>query len=226
MQFDRYRNRRTAASRRQVRNISPALESLEDRALLQYGGYYPPPMMPPPTPTPPKATGIVTKAPHFYRFYTGPRLAELNAVKATAKLASNGNFTFTGTNAGAIKQAPAVYVWGIDRSGGLAAGPFTGVPNVKFDAVVIVSFNGPSSPPSAEVVDLASGTTTNLPAGSASIHGKTVTVTVPGSLLPSTGLSPSQYRFNYWPEDGIGHSSAAVASFLPGSTTARVGTSK
>ena len=86
-------------------------------------------------------TGIVTKAPHFYQFYTGPKWAELNAVKASGELSPNGTFTFTGTNKGAIKKAPAVYVWGIDRNGNLPPGPFTDRPNVKFDALVIVSLN-------------------------------------------------------------------------------------
>ena len=46
----------------------------------------------------PTASGVVTKSPHFYPFYTGPRWAELNAVKASARLEANGEFTFTGTN--------------------------------------------------------------------------------------------------------------------------------
>ena len=93
-----------------------------------------------------KPTGIVTKAPHFYQFYTGPKWAELNAVKASAELSPNGTFTFTGTNQGAIKKAPAVYVWGIDRNGNLPSGPFTDRPNVKFDAVVVVSLNSALTP--------------------------------------------------------------------------------
>ena len=44
--------------------------------------------------------------------------------------------------------------------------------------------------PTAQVVDLVSGAATDLPAGSAHIKGRTVTVQVPGSLLPSTGLAP------------------------------------
>jgi hypothetical protein len=172
-----------------------------------------------------KPTGIVTKAPHFYQFYTGPKWAELNAVKASAELSPNGAFTFTGTNQGAIKKTPAVYVWGIDRNGNLPSGPFTDRPNIKFDAVVVVSLNSTLTP-TATVVDLASGTTTVLPSGSVSIHGHTVTVKVSASLLPSTGLAPSQYRFNFWPEDGGPPVSASVASFAPEFTTAQVGTSK
>jgi hypothetical protein len=168
-------------------------------------------------------SGIVTKSPHFYPFYKGPKLSELNAVKASGELSKNGNFTFTGTSQGRITKAPAVFVWGIDRSGNLPPGPFTDRPNVKFDALVVVTLNA-SHKPSTMVIDMANGTTTDLPSGSASIKGNTVSVNVPGSLLPSTGLAPSQYRFNYWPEDGQAPSSASVASFAPEFTTARVGT--
>jgi hypothetical protein len=172
-----------------------------------------------------RATGIVTKAPHFYEFYTGPKWAELNAVKASGELSRRGSFIFTGTNQGRINQAPAVYVWGIDRSGNLSPGPFMNRPNIRFDAVVIVKLDS-SLTPSASVVDLANGKATDLPSGSAQIHGRTVTVTVPTSLLPSTGLPMSQYRFNYWPEDGGPPISSSVASFLPEFTTVQVGTTR
>jgi hypothetical protein len=170
-----------------------------------------------------KATGVVAKAPHFYEFYTGPKSAELNAVKASAELSPQGIFTFTGTNQGAIKKGPAVYVWGVDRNGNLPPGPFTDRPNIKFDAVVVVSLSSTLTP-SAEVVDLASGTTTALPASAVNIQGHTVSVKLSASLLPSTGLAPSQYRFNFWPEDGGPPVSASVASFVPEFTTAQVGT--
>ena len=171
-----------------------------------------------------KVTGIVTKTPQFNPLYTGPKLAELNAVKASAKLSADGSmFTFAGTNQGRINKAPAVYVWGLDRNGNLPPGPFAGHPNVRFDAVVVVSLDS-SLTPTASVTDFASGITTALPAGSASISGRTVSVSVPSSLLPSTGLAPSQYRFNYWPEDGITPAtSAVVASFLPATSDAQVG---
>jgi hypothetical protein len=189
----------------------------------------------PPSPTPGggglkghhthRPTGIVTKTAHFYPFYTGPKLAELNAVSASGVLTKQGNFVFTGTNKGRIDQAPAVYVWGIDRSGNLSSGPFTARPNVKFDAVVVVTLDQ-SLQPRAFVVDVTTEAMTNLPAGSASIHGKTVSVTVPASVLPSTGLALAQYRFNYWPEDGGPPGSSSVASFAPESTTVQVGASR
>jgi hypothetical protein len=169
-----------------------------------------------------KITGMVSKSAHFYQAYTGPKLKELNAVKASGELSLDGNFTFTGTEQATINKAPAVFVWGIDRSGNLPAGTFVNRPNIKFDAVVVVTLNS-SLTPSAMVTDLVSGTSTNLPAGSATVHGKTVSVTVPESLLPSTGLDPVQYRFNFWPEDGDSPSSSSVASFLPENTTVQVG---
>ena len=113
-------------------------------------------------------------------------------------------------------------MWGIDRNGNLPPGPFTDRPGIKFDAVVVVTL-GPKHHLSAEVVDLASGASTDLRAGSAHIKGRTVSVTVPSSLLPSTGLPISQYHFNYWPEDGGPPVSSSVASFAPEFTTAQVG---
>ena len=193
---------------------------------------------PSPTPNPPANSGgmggqgqaafegVVTKTPRFYSVYTGPKLAELNAVKASGKLSAGGTFTFTGTNKGAINQAPAVYVWGIDRGGSQSIHPFTNRPNIKFDAEIRVTLDA-SLTPTAQVVDFASSSgSTVLPAGSARIQGKTVTVTVAASLLPSTGLDPSKYRFNYWPEDGLGGSSADVASFAPEKSTIPVGQTK
>jgi hypothetical protein len=48
-------------------------------------------------------------------------------------------------------------------------------------------------------------------------------VNVPGSLLPSTGLPPSQYRFNYWPEDPDPTLKEQIASFVPEFNDAQVG---
>lgn len=234
MPSNRERTHRKATAVRKGSAASFVVEPLEGRAMLTVMypvGILPPTAMsPPPTAVavvsrhgqPSRVTGVVTKSPHFYQNYTGPKLQELNAVKASGELSSNGEFTFTGTNRGRITMSPAVYVWGIDRNGNLPPGTFKNRPNIKFDAVVVVTLDS-SLTPSAKVIDIANGTTTNLPAGSSSVQGKTVSVTVPEGLLPSTGLAPSQYRFNYWPEDGGPPTSSSVASFAPESTTVRVG---
>ena len=165
-------------------------------------------------------TGIVTKRPHFYEFYTGEKAKSVNATRASAILSMRSNtFTFTGTVLGRINDSGDIYVWGIDRNGQLGPGPFQGRPNIKFDAVVVVTLND-SLAPTAQVIDLKSGTMTTLSGGSTSIRNKMVRVVVPASFLPSTGLAPSQYRFNFWPDyDTI----EAIASFLPEFTDAQVG---
>jgi hypothetical protein len=55
----------------------------------------------------------------------------------------------------------------------------------------------------------------SLPQGSFSAEGRVIAVTVPGSLLPSTGLPPSQFRFNYWPENPDPALTEQIASFTP-----------
>lgn len=171
------------------------------------------------------ASGVVTKSPSFYSFYTGPRWAELNAIKASGKLVGGHTFVFTGTNQGKIDQGPATYVWGVDRNGFLPPGPFTGRPNITFDALVTVRVDS-SLRPTATVTDLVSGATTTLPASAVRIRGATVRVKVPAGLLPSTGLPPSQYGFNYWPEATASPGSVPISSFAPESGDAQVGVSR
>jgi hypothetical protein len=166
--------------------------------------------------------GVVTKAPHFYEDYVGPKSAQLNAVATVGELLPNGNFEFIGVNQGTINpHVQATYVFGIDRSGGLPPGPFPGRPDIRFDALVIVKLL-PGQTPTASVRDLTTGRVTSLPPRSLLIAGNVVAVKVPGSALPSTGLAPSQYRFNYWPEDGM-PGSTHIASFAPEFNDARVG---
>jgi hypothetical protein len=65
--------------------------------------------------------------------------------------------------------------------------------------------------------------TTSLPKGSFSAAGRVIAVKVPGKLLPSTGLPPSQYRFAYWPEDPDPSLKQHIASFAPEFNDAQVG---
>jgi hypothetical protein len=50
-----------------------------------------------------------------------------------------------------------------------------------------------------------------------------VAVKVPANLLPSTGLDPSQYRFNYWPENPAPGLKQSIASFAPEFNDSQVG---
>jgi len=61
-----------------------------------------------------------------------------------------------------------------------------------------------------------------LPDSALRISGREVEVVVPGSTLPSTGLAPSHYRYDFWPEDGLA-GSTNIASFAPEFHDIRVG---
>jgi uncharacterized protein (TIGR03118 family) len=167
--------------------------------------------------------GIVTKAPHFYEDYNGPKLDQLNAVAAAGELLPDGSFKFVGVNEGAIDpNVAATYVFGIDRNGKLPTGPFDKRPDIRFDALIEVSVT-PGQATTASVIDLANHTFSILPQGSFSADGRVIAVNVPGSLLPSTGLPPSQFRFNYWPEDPDPSLKEPIASFAPEFNDAQVG---
>ena len=167
--------------------------------------------------------GVVTKAPHFYEDYKGPKLAQLNSVAAAGELRPDGSFEFVGVNQGALNpKVAATYVFGIDRNGKLPAGPFDKRPDIRFDALIEVSVK-PGQATTATVIDLANHTTTSLAQGSFSATGNVIAVTVPGSLLPSTGLPPSQFRFNYWPENPDPALTESIASFTPEFNDAQVG---
>jgi uncharacterized protein (TIGR03118 family) len=167
--------------------------------------------------------GIVVKAPHFYENYVGPKLAELNAIAAIGRRLANGSFQFGGVYEGVIDPTvPATFVFGIDRNGKLPVGPFPDRPDIRFDALVVVNIQ-PGQATTASVIDLANHTSTSLPQGSVHVRGQVVSVELLASLLPSTGLDPSVYRFNYWTTDG-GSVPTHIASFAPEFNDAQVGT--
>ena len=93
-------------------------------------------------------------------------------------------------------KVQVTYVFGIDRSGKLPPGPFPGRPDIRFDAVVVVTLTLGTAP-TASVTDVTTNKSTSLPSGSVLVRGQVIAVNVSGGLLPSTGLDPSQYRFNY-----------------------------
>jgi hypothetical protein len=166
--------------------------------------------------------GTVVKTPNFYEDYVGPKLAQLDVVEASGTLARNGNFRFLGVNKGAINpNVLATYVIGVDRNGHLPTGPFPDRPNIRFDATIAIKIV-PGKSPTAVVTDIANKTTTTLSDSLVQVSRKEVRVEVPGSSLPSTGLTPSHYRYNFWPEDGLA-GSTNIASFAPGTHDIRVG---
>jgi hypothetical protein len=166
--------------------------------------------------------GTVVKTPKFYEDYVGPRLAQLNVVSATGTLLRDGNFRFLGVTQGTINpNVRATYVVGVDRSGKLPTGSFPDRPNIRFDATVAIKIV-PGQAPTITVTDLAHKTTTTLSDSALQISGRKISVDVPGSVLPSTGLTPSHFRYDYWPEDGLA-GSTNIASFAPNFQDIRVG---
>ena len=184
----------TSHVRRQPRrrSLSPAVEGLDQRALLSAGlGYavaghvaevrqqhdF-------------EHNGTVVQRPMFYEDYVGPRLAQLDAVKATGQLLHDGSFRFLGVNQGVINpNVRATYVFGIDRSGNLPTGPFPDRPNIRFDATVAIKIV-PGQATTVTVTDLATKTSTTVQNPPLQISGKTIEVTVPGSSAPLDGPRP------------------------------------
>ncbi len=198
------------------RAFSPAIDCLDQRALLSAGlGYALGGQVAEVRhERDSEHNGTVVKTPTFYEDYVGPRLAQLDVVKATGTLLRDGNFHFVGVTKGVIDpNVRATYVFGVDRNGHLPAGPFPGRSNIRFDATIVIKI-APGTSPTVTVSDLANKTTATVQDSALQISGKKIGVVIAGSLLPSTGLAPSHFRYNFWPEDGLA-GSTNIASFAP-----------
>ncbi|MGQ3052659.1 MAG: PEP-CTERM sorting domain-containing protein [Roseateles sp.] len=116
-------------------------------------------------------------------------------------------FTLTATMDGVIgSTATGLYVWGVNRGAGTAGFAGIGINGVRFDRVIILRPDGTGT----------IGGVGALPAGSVTLSGKTITATVSGSLLPSTGFANMfDYTWNLWPRDGAFAGTAAISDFAP-----------
>jgi hypothetical protein len=206
------------------RSLSPAIEGLDQRALLSAGithavaGHAAEVKRDRDS----ERNGTVVKTPNFYEDYVGPRLAQLDVVRASGQLLRDGSFRFLGVNQGAISpNMRATYVFGIDRNGKLPTGPFPDRPNIRFDATVAIKIV-PGLAPTVIVTDLVNKTSTTVPDSALRISGSKDEVVIPGPLLLSTGVAPSHFRYNFWPEDGL-PGSTNIASFAPEFHDIRVG---
>jgi hypothetical protein len=136
---------------------------------------------------------------------------------------SGANLLFSATLNAPINTTPeAFYVWGIDRGAGAATANFAslGLPNIVFDAVLIVQNEGTG------VVNDLTGIDSPAPlaAGAVTSSGATIQALVPLSLLPSRGLSAPEYGWNLWPRwGGIPFSNEQISDFAPDATNAQVG---
>ena len=84
---------------------------------------------------------------------------------------------------------PATYVFGIDRNGKLPTGPFPDRPDIRFDALVVVTLT-PGQAPTATVIDLTTNKTTSLPQGSFLVRGPGDRGERPGEPAPLDGPRP------------------------------------
>lgn len=169
-----------------------------------------------------QAQGIADPVGDFLPTYTGPHNGDVDVVSAFAGYdAGSDTFNFSGTFADAVGITPgAFYVWGLDRGAGserfVAGSPSVGQ-GVKFDAAIFLRPDG-----TARVTTFvgAVGTGVEVAAGTAHIAGNTISGSISGSLLASTGLAKSEYTWNLWPRTGTTNNT--IADFAPDGTNAPI----
>ena len=123
-------------------------------------------------------------------------------------------------------NAPAYYVFGIDRGSGQTLAPlFASRPGITPDSLVTITLGPNNTNPTGTITDLTTGAVTTLPASAIHAQGSTLRVFVPITQLPSTGAPVAQYRFAFWTQSQPGNNIANVGSFLPDSTLIPIGSS-
>jgi hypothetical protein len=154
----------------------------------------------------------------FYKDYTGPQRPALSAIGADGALSIGAQtITVTAKMAGPVfAGGPNFYVWGWDRGGAsTGAAPFPDEPNVKFNAVLVVTADPANGTTLTGIINLLDGSAPKAvtPVLAAA---DTIQVTFPASMLPSTGFTAANYTWNLWPRNGLGGTPAAqIASFIP-----------
>jgi hypothetical protein len=133
---------------------------------------------------------------------------DLDVLSASAFYnASTDLFTISATMDGNIgSTATGLYVWGVNRGAGTAGFAANGITGVRFDRVILLRADGTGTVAGAG----------NLAPGSVTISGKTITATISGSLLPSTGFTNKlDYTWNLWPRDTSAPGFSAISDFAP-----------
>jgi hypothetical protein len=154
----------------------------------------------------------------FYKDYTGPQRPALSAIGADGLFSTaTATITVTARMAGPVfTGGPNLYVWGWDRGGASTSpAPFPDEPNVKFNAVLVVTADPANGSTLTGIINLLDGSTPQ-PVTPVLTAADTIRVSFPASMLPSTGFTPANYTWNLWPRIGLGGTPAAqIASFIP-----------
>ena len=154
----------------------------------------------------------------FYKDYTGPQRPALSAIAADGSFSTGAQtITVTAKMAGPVfTGGPNFYVWGWDRGGAsTGAAPFPDEPNVKFNAVLVVTADPANGTTLTGIINLLDGSAPK-PVTPVLAAADTIQVSFPASMLPSTGFTAANYTWNLWPRNGLGGTPAAqIASFIP-----------
>jgi hypothetical protein len=168
------------------------------------------------------AGGSVDRAPRFYELYTGPKRPDLHVQSAKGQFSYPRGFVFAGQTVGAINSSQSsYYVFGVNRGGASAPGPFPDRPTIVFDAEIIIATSPDGFSGTVELLNSQGQTTSSigLPNNDIVFHYNRVGVAVPAWLLPSTSppgtaRPDERYSFAFWA--GISPSAPkGIAGFAP-----------
>lgn len=140
----------------------------------------------------------------FLPSYTGVMSPDLDVTSFSVSLnPAATTFSIGAVLAGDINPAlPGLYVIGVNTGTGTSH-PFgaVGEGNVAFNQVILLQKNGTATVGGNPLTAL--------------ISGNQFIVSVPVSLLPSTGAMPQDYGFNLWPRDPTQTGLAQLSDFAP-----------
>jgi hypothetical protein len=153
-------------------------------------------------------SGITEPAHDFLPTFAGSTAsADLDVVAATVTYnAGTDTFVLSSTMDGPIgSTSTGLYVWGVNRGAGVASFAPNGITGVRFDRVILLRADGTGS-----IVGVG-----NLPTGSVTVSGNTITAAISGASLPSTGFGKLDYTWNLWPRDTAFSGFSAISDFAP-----------
>jgi len=155
--------------------------------------------------SPAAAAVVVDAAGDIKASFVGTGSPDLDVTSFSVTLnAAATSFSLGAVLAGEINPALAgFYVIGVNTGAG-AIRPFAGIgePKVTFDQVIVVQKNGTAT--------LGANSLTTV------LSDNQFIVTVPVSLLPSTGATPANYGFNIWPREGaVVTNNSQITDFAP-----------